>query len=485
VTSPRLSTRGSSVNVGRIQSLAGSHGAIGRTPTVRGVPRSGIRHSGRVPGRPSYMHFGTLSRYGHSGGYLGSRGHVGVHFNTGCRSPRYHYGTLRYGYGRGHHFGHRPRYSFCFSFGTSYYPLYATPAYVYEPYGFYGFSSGYTQVVQQPPLIVENNYYGYGAAGDLGAGVAAVGEAPAPLAGGQVVGMQQAEPAPLPAPQTMPGQAGEGEWVPQGAAEPGEAPGEAPLEVQPGVPSETPAPGAPVSEGPGAPPSEAPSGVAGQAPAPGAPAGEEGAKPTEMDALAEEFVAHMRAGSDAFKRGEYRTARSYFHEAFRVLPTNADAPLALAIAHFAMGEYDVSALLLRQIVPLQPEIVHAAFDLREQYGDPAAFEKQVAKLRHHLTADPTDGDAWIVLGFVLHFSDQREEARQAFEAALKQNANDAVAKIFLNPPPLPERPAGAEVPPTTQPAMSAPTTPPPASVPTTQPAEPSSSPANKPDGTSL
>lgn len=185
-------------------------------------------------------------------------------------------------------------------------------------------------------------------------------------------------------------------------------------------------------------------------------------KPEDQAKIEEEFGQRMEEGAAAFAVGDFDKARHAFVLAILAIPDSVDAKLAYAITQFAMGDYHVAAILLRQVIPAHPDVVYADFDLRERYEKKDKLGQQIEALRAFIKAHPKDVEPMLVLGFVQHFSDQRDQARRTFAEASKLAPKEAVASIFLNPPPAPV----ATTQPFPQPAatVTAPT-----AVPTTQP----------------
>jgi len=307
----------------------------------------------------------------------------------------------------------------------------------------YGFSFGIVTVptvvepapvVVQQPVVVPPAAYAAPAPG-------AVVAAPAPAA------PQQAVAAPVPAPQ-----------MPQAAP--------AAPEAQPAAPPAQAPPAQPEAK---APAEQQPVEVLSEA-ATTQPAGAAPAEPSEQ------FVKYMNEGAEAFAKADFHEARRLFVQATIEDPNNIDAKLAYALTQFALGEYYIAAMLLREVIPHNPYVVYSDFDLRDRYGDKNLLEKQVASLRSAVREHPKDGDLLLVLGFVEYFTGRRDEAKATFEKALKISPDEPTAKAFLNPPPLPQAPTTQPVPQSTGPqAESSPASASgsePGDVPTTRPSEP-------------
>ncbi|MBN1490062.1 MAG: tetratricopeptide repeat protein [Phycisphaerae bacterium] len=373
--------------------------------------------------------------------------HDGGHFpRPGYYCPPYHH--------------HRPRHSFHFGFGFSfgrpdyYYPGYYYPDYYYPPvvavpaYGF-GFSTVETTIVEQPiynTTVVQEPAYA---------------ETVTP---GPIVGYTESAPMLTPDVQPAPATTVTPDVMVEPAPSQPKAAYDAPatMNVPTAAVVEAPAVSsqAPIAPSP-EPAAISPAPAVEPAPAPQTNAQTiEGTEPAEApDGLSEKFIEQMNAGGDAFARGAYDEARRAFVAAMVEMPNNIDPMLALALTHFATGEYELAAMLLQQVLPDHPEIAQSLFDLRTQYPDAETLAKQITALRSHIESHPSEIAPRVLLGFVEHFSGQREEARKTFEAVAAQAPDNAVAAVFLEP-------AAASAP-TTQPVTSEPSTTPPA---TTRPA---------------
>ncbi|MGB9626935.1 MAG: hypothetical protein ACPMAQ_18940, partial [Phycisphaerae bacterium] len=276
-----------------------------------------------------------------------------------------------------------------------------------------------TAVVAAPPAVVEQPAGAYAEAPPAGYGygspAAAAGAAP------QAPAEAQAQPLIPPPPEQQPSPAPAGREQPllvppaSASAQPSASP-EAPS-------AEAQAPSAAVQTPAAAPTSEAATGQGQTA-------------STDQARIEEEFGKRMEEGAAAFARGEFDKARHAFVLAILAMPDNVDAKLAYAITQFAIGDYHVAAILLRQVIPAHPEVVYSDFDLRERYEKKEKLTRQVETLRAYIKAHPGDAEAMLVLGFVQHFSGQRDEAKRTFAEVLKVSPKEAVASVFLNPPPL-------------------------------------------------
>jgi len=145
----------------------------------------------------------------------------------------------------------------------------------------------------------------------------------------------------------------------------------------------------------------------------------------------------MVEGVRLFHAGKYNQAASLFLRVTLADRMNIDATLAYAVARFATGDYQIAGLAVRRAVLRMPEVVNADFDVRDRYGNRADFENHLARLEWFLTEQDDIEDAWLVLGFIRHFSGQRELAAQTFERLLSMpGAHVPVVEIFLEAQPL-------------------------------------------------
>lgn len=182
-----------------------------------------------------------------------------------------------------------------------------------------------------------------------------------------------------------------------------------------------------------------PDGERGYQPAPDAAV----VQPQEQDDQAnmpdDHMARLMQEGTQAFTAGDYDEAGRMFLQVGMADPDNVDAWLAYAVARFATRDYEASAIAIRRGVRRFPDVVDSPLDLRERYGQPADFDRHLAALDEYLRGHADDGEAWLVVGFVRHFSSQRELAARTFETIARRFPSDRdVAEMFLKARPLSE-----------------------------------------------
>lgn len=484
VTHPRGSHRGST---------SGKYGAT--TAFITPSKKSSLGGRGYASSRKTPSHL-SGSRYG--GGYHGRHysdsrkqyggysfsphrsGRGGLHVRIGASR----HGCQRYGHHYGRHYGsyhgrYRPPWKKCYSyygcadryvarcyprfsigFGfhhySSYpsYPVYSTvyepyPVYetVYEPYPVYTTPSYF--IADSEPLVVES----YGSGTYVEEPVVGYTEVPADT-GVEAYGYEDTEGAILEQPPsdepvvvTQPQvEFGPGEDVTDDAAviidETLES--ESRISGQPSQPEVLePYDGA----------AETPVGSAVTAP------DSDGARPAMP---VEQMNELMKQGVEEFSEGEYEQAAQRFLRVAMADPDNVDAALAYATARFATGDYPVSAIAIRRGIRRLPDVVNSLFDIRDRYNQLAHFDRHYEVLVEYVSENPENIDGQIVLGFVQHFTGQREPAAETFKRVAELSEADRdLAEIFINAKPLEEL-----LPPETQPAGSASGT-----APATRPAE--------------
>jgi len=165
---------------------------------------------------------------------------------------------------------------------------------------------------------------------------------------------------------------------------------------------------------------------------------------------AEQLYVMMFEGTQAFEAGDYETAARLFMRVALQDPDNVDATLAYAVARFATGDYSIAAIAIRRGVRAYPDVVNAPFDIRDRYASPADMDPHLTTLERFVAEHPDSVDALLVLGFVQHFSRNREAAAETFRRLAELSPSDReLAELFLNAKPLDQIEAEQEA---TQPA---------------------------------
>ncbi len=156
------------------------------------------------------------------------------------------------------------------------------------------------------------------------------------------------------------------------------------------------------------------------------------------------MLQKVNEGAEKFGLGDYAGAAQLFEDVALADRNNADAWFALATAKFAMNDYDRSADAIREGIQIFPDMVNNVFDIRDRYGDLEDFNRHIEQLERHVEANQRDVDAHIVLGFVYHFTGQRQWGEEVFKYIESISPDDAhMARVFLNARPIPASNPGA------------------------------------------
>ncbi len=135
-------------------------------------------------------------------------------------------------------------------------------------------------------------------------------------------------------------------------------------------------------------------------------------------------------GVEAFRKGDYKAARKLFSYSVLDAPQNGFGELSYALALFAEGQYTASAGAIRRGISLVPDVIDRPVDAARMYGDQDSLESHIQQLRLHVAAEPSDADAWLVLGYVLYSSGDPEGAVRAFDRSAQIDSANPVSAIM-------------------------------------------------------
>ncbi len=132
-----------------------------------------------------------------------------------------------------------------------------------------------------------------------------------------------------------------------------------------------------------------------------------------------------------FALAAYQQAVRLYNQA---LDLDKEDPIArFAIAHclFALGVYRTAGRNIRIGLDAYPEWGVVNLELPKFYRRDDEFDHHLDKLRKHAERHPADRDVQLLLGYCLHFSGRRDEARRQFEKLAKPPRFDRHADLFL------------------------------------------------------
>ncbi len=153
------------------------------------------------------------------------------------------------------------------------------------------------------------------------------------------------------------------------------------------------------------------------------------------DERVQRVLAHasiqLDRGLALFQQGDYPAAVDAFRLATEADHGDAAARIYAGHALFAVGRYRDGVQFLRRAFQLQPRITYLSYDIRNDYGDPADFDRQLDDLRKALALSPQDPDRLFMLGYVLYYTGQRGEAHRVLAQATRVDAKDEIARRLM------------------------------------------------------
>lgn len=137
----------------------------------------------------------------------------------------------------------------------------------------------------------------------------------------------------------------------------------------------------------------------------------------------------MTLGDRLFRAGNLKKAEERYLQASRAARDMAEPFVRLAQIAIVRGNYTAAANRLRDAETAKPGWIETASDIQSIYGEPAEFNRQIARLESHVQIHPDDRDAWLVLGAQWFLSGRTDRAADVF---LRLNDPNRKADIALN-----------------------------------------------------
>jgi len=141
-------------------------------------------------------------------------------------------------------------------------------------------------------------------------------------------------------------------------------------------------------------------------------------------------VSPVQEGLDAFARGDFEAARRAFVRAILTEPDEAQLIMLYGYAHFATGDYLVSAMAIRRATEMDATLIDQPIDLAALYRDPAVFQSHLGQLDAHLAAEPKDIDARYLAGFARFASGDPNGAGALFAECMAAAPDDTTYFIL-------------------------------------------------------
>ncbi|MEP0842271.1 MAG: tetratricopeptide repeat protein [Phycisphaerae bacterium] len=149
------------------------------------------------------------------------------------------------------------------------------------------------------------------------------------------------------------------------------------------------------------------------------------------ETLIKQAYTSMDRGLIAFREGQYREAADAFRLAADTNQGDPAPKIYAGHALFATGRYREAVKFLRAALERQPRIAYLNYDMRSDYRRREDFDRQLAALREALRLAPRDEDRLFMLGYVLYFGGQRENAYYEFEKLVRINPRDRLAAQLM------------------------------------------------------
>jgi hypothetical protein len=161
--------------------------------------------------------------------------------------------------------------------------------------------------------------------------------------------------------------------------------------------------------------------------------------------LMNQYAALFDEGMELFHTGHFDRAAVKFLGAAESNQSNAASRLHAGHALFALGRYDDAVRNLARAFELSPSLAYKTYDIRDEYGNTALFERQFAALRTFAETHPDDPAGFTLLGYVLFYSEGPGAAYPSLARAAGLNRDSYFIPRLLD---LSRQTAGAAQPPT-------------------------------------
>jgi thioredoxin-like negative regulator of GroEL len=132
-----------------------------------------------------------------------------------------------------------------------------------------------------------------------------------------------------------------------------------------------------------------------------------------------------------FRSGNVHRAAERYQQAVRADANLAAPHVGLAQVAISRGQYAEAASEFGLALEAQPNLLTRAPDVQALYGEPGDFARMISRIESHLQANPTDRDAWFVLGAQWYLSGRTRKAADVFLRLTDRKA-DTTLSAFLD-----------------------------------------------------
>jgi hypothetical protein len=141
----------------------------------------------------------------------------------------------------------------------------------------------------------------------------------------------------------------------------------------------------------------------------------------------------VEIGDRSFRGGNIHRAEERYFLAAKADPTAPLAFIHLAQVSLVRKDYTIAAERIRTAVDTAQGSAWLTTvpDIQTMYGEPGDFARHMASLESHLQANPSDRDAWFLLGVEWFLSGRTQQAADAFQR-LTDRRPDPALSAFLD-----------------------------------------------------
>lgn len=138
----------------------------------------------------------------------------------------------------------------------------------------------------------------------------------------------------------------------------------------------------------------------------------------------------VRKGNEAYRLGDYDEARRLYIRGILDDPDAGVAELFYGLAHFATGDYQVAARVIRRAITQRPELMDAPPAIVELYVVEAILDAQLDTLRQVTRDDPTNKEAAFLFGYLAYAAGRPDEALDVIAPLVQRDPTDTVAYLL-------------------------------------------------------
>jgi hypothetical protein len=120
-------------------------------------------------------------------------------------------------------------------------------------------------------------------------------------------------------------------------------------------------------------------------------------------------------GDRLFRGGNLKKAEERYQQAIRANPDSAAPHLRLAQLALVRGNYTDAVARFRDAETAEPGWIMTTPNIQAIFGEPAEFNRHIARLESHVQTHPEDRDAWLTLGAEWFLSGRTAKAADVFE----------------------------------------------------------------------